>query len=382
VKVALSKRFAASAEISDAITAAGHDTVMFKSADELESLLDSRLDVSFALDINYHEAVRAVCAERHTPYAAWSFDSGVASAVKRGLTSPLRDCDYFFLFHKKDCSELSLFHPKTYYLPVSAGDSFIMPPRKDSFLYDVLAVMNSYSAALADAERAFRDTVAVLDSASRKKMELAKSLMEISVEKHIDIVDRYDIESILDGYIKGCGLDPFGDDGKKSAFCRDYAQILSSRQRERCLSDLAASGVRLDVYGDSRWRTLFGGIPSVVCHEWASYGKLSMAYNSAKININLTQIQNMECVPQRIFHLLASGGFTLTNDSAELRSFFVPGKHLETFKSFGEMMEKVRYYLEHDSRRVEIAETGNKEFCERHRMGSRLDMIFSVVGAG
>ena len=378
MKIALSNRFAVVSEILESVHAAGHDAAFYKTEDELDAALDSMPDIVFALDINFHENIRAVCAERNIPYAVWTFDSG--AAAKAGRSAPLRENDYLFLFNSLDCERIKAFHHNAFYLPFSAGNSMYLPARQDNFEYEVLAVMNSYRQTAVDAEKTFREAAAAAPPETAKQLELAKSLLDIAAQKHADILDCDRMEEFLDQFVAGCGVDPFGGNpNRKISACKSYGQILSSAQREKCLRAIADHGFKLDVFGDSYWKSVFASAPNVFCHSFAQYSGLNILYNSAKININLTQVQNIASVPQRIFHLLASGAFALTNDSAELRKLFTPGLHLETFRSPSELAEKIAYYLRNEAARVKIAEAGQKEFYEKHRMDLRLAQIFSTV---
>jgi spore maturation protein CgeB len=327
------------------------------------------------MDINFHDFVWSASVEYDVPYVVWTFDSGVRSFLS-GIE--LRDKDFLFIFNSLDYDECSKFHKNTYYLPFSASESFYAPVRKKDFEYEILVVMNSYHSTKLNSDKNFEKLYEQEDEFLQKNMSLCRSLMELTVERHLGIVDRNCIIEILDNYIKECGVDPFNNK-LKGDFCLHYGQLLSFEQRTKCVSELCLSGFKVDVFGDPYWKKILDNYPNATYHPNAQYHELASLYNSAKININLTQIQFIESVPQRIFHLLNSGSFVLSNYSEELNKFFKTAVHLESFRNFSEMLAKVNHYMKNSDERIKIAEAGQKEFLDNHQMNERLLFIYSKV---
>jgi spore maturation protein CgeB len=124
---------------------------------------------------------------------------------------------------------------------------------------------------------------------------------------------------------------------------------------------------------------LHGGVKSLE--------EMPFVFRNSRINLNISLRSIRTGLPQRIWDVLACGGFLLTNDQAEIPDFFTPGVHLETYSTTEELMEKARYYLEHEDERRKIAENGFKEVNEKHtvlmRVMSIVKMVFSTMqGAG
>ena len=72
----------------------------------------------------------------------------------------------------------------------------------------------------------------------------------------------------------------------------------------------------------------------------------------------------------RLFETTGVGSFCLTDYKPNIEELFIPGKEIETFKDFEEMLDKIRYYLKHDAQRMKIAQAGQKKtlthFSRRH----------------
>jgi len=89
----------------------------------------------------------------------------------------------------------------------------------------------------------------------------------------------------------------------------------------------------------------------------ADYRRLGEIYSSAKIVFNSSLRDDMN---MRVFEGLCSGSLLITNDLAEngQNDLFTPGEHLVTYRSPGELLEKMAYYLEHETERQQIARAG------------------------
>lgn len=78
----------------------------------------------------------------------------------------------------------------------------------------------------------------------------------------------------------------------------------------------------------------------------------------SKINLNITSRGIESGIPQRVFDIMAVGGFVLTNYQPELAEFFDVGNEIEVYHDLEELGEKVAYYLAHEKERKRIALNG------------------------
>ena len=77
-------------------------------------------------------------------------------------------------------------------------------------------------------------------------------------------------------------------------------------------------------------------------------------------------------INMRIFETLGTGCFLLTEHFEGLKRYFEPGKELETFASKEELVEKIRYYLDHPTEREEIARRGQLRCLSDYSMEKRV----------
>lgn len=92
-------------------------------------------------------------------------------------------------------------------------------------------------------------------------------------------------------------------------------------------------------------------------------------------NISIKDDVNM-----RVFEALSTGSFLLTNWLPTLGDLFEDGKHLVTYKTLDEMVEKAQYYLEHEEEREKISEAGYQEFISKHTYNHRVRRILDKIG--
>ena len=79
--------------------------------------------------------------------------------------------------------------------------------------------------------------------------------------------------------------------------------------------------------------------------------------SETKINLNFTHGGGTS---NRLYKLMAAGGFVLTEPWDGLMEDFTPGKDFVVFTSPNDLNEKIQYYLAHEEERNEIADQGRR----------------------
>jgi len=89
------------------------------------------------------------------------------------------------------------------------------------------------------------------------------------------------------------------------------------------------------------------------------YGdQYAWALSGAKINIGFLRKICPDQHTTRTFEIPACGSLLLADRSGEHSEFFVEGEEADFFSSADEMVDKVKYYLNHESERARIALNG------------------------
>ena len=108
----------------------------------------------------------------------------------------------------------------------------------------------------------------------------------------------------------------------------------------------------------------------------------AVIYRCAKINLNISLRSILTGIPLRAFDIMGNGGFLLSNYQEDFREHFVPDEDFVYYESYGDLMDKVDYYLSHDKERREIAANGYEKVKQGHTFKERVDEILRVIEGG
>jgi glycosyltransferase involved in cell wall biosynthesis len=105
-------------------------------------------------------------------------------------------------------------------------------------------------------------------------------------------------------------------------------------------------------------------------------------YADSQITLNISLNGDLNL---RVFEALAAGGFLLTDELGEdsgLRRLFEPGRHLDTWRTPGELVEKIRHYLAHPDEAKRIRQAGQAEILRRHHPDIKLREFYALLDGG
>lgn len=103
-------------------------------------------------------------------------------------------------------------------------------------------------------------------------------------------------------------------------------------------------------------------------------------YNS-KINLNITLRSIKSGIPLRVFDIMGSQGFLLTNYQDDLMDCFVPDEDFVYYTDREDLLGKIEYYLSHEKERVEIAQNGHEKVLQNHTYEKRVPFLFGDMGS-
>lgn len=96
-------------------------------------------------------------------------------------------------------------------------------------------------------------------------------------------------------------------------------------------------------------------------------------YTVSRICLNLHRTDANGCNP-RTYEILASGGFELVDVRGDY-DILIPDQDLVVFENVEAMVEKIRYYLAHETERLTIANSGQSKVREVRSMREMLRMV-------
>ncbi len=347
-----------------------------KMIENVQSIL-SKDNFAFVFSINFFPTLSAICNIFKIPYVCVIVDSPVLELYSDELLNPYNrififDRDLYNIFHKRnpDC----VFH-----LPL-AGDV-------DNFGRAILEAPDNLN-------HKFNHDISFIGSLYSEKCAYNKTTFSPYTKGYIDALIEAQIGIYGYNFIYDALSDEMTDrilsENKFYTFPEkshgDYKAIVAEeiigvktaeQDRIRTLRYLSEDcGFNVDVYTGSDTSML----PKIHNRGFAkSLTEMPLIFNRSKINLNITARTIHTGLSQRVFDVLACGGFLITNYQAELEEFFTIGKELETYSSKEELREKISFYLEHDDARSQIALNGYDAICSRHSMDIRFNEILKLA---
>lgn len=149
----------------------------------------------------------------------------------------------------------------------------------------------------------------------------------------------------------------------------DYKQLggdigfVGSWEKERCESILylAQNGLNIRVWGGGKWLKYKGMYPNLKIEDGGLYSEnYSKSFQAFKISLCFLRKMNHDLQTTRTVEIPACGGFMLAERTPEHQAMFEEGKEADFFSSNKELLEKCKYYLQHNSERKQIAMAGLK----------------------
>jgi len=111
------------------------------------------------------------------------------------------------------------------------------------------------------------------------------------------------------------------------------------------------------------------------------WDEMPRVFRNSKINLNISSRTIESGIPQRVFDILACGGFCLTNYQPEIAEFFEDGRELVMYTDLEDMHSKARYYLEHEKERIQIARNGYEKVKKCFNINDRIvEIVKKAIG--
>ena len=371
-------------DIPWALIESGHHVTGYDSAEfdplspipeQLDSLRSFLSDISFDYLISYLfiPEISEICQKNGYKYICWVYDSPLISLYHPAVHNP---CNYIFIFDRSEYEHMkSLNIPHLYYLPLGVNISRmgvldITPSDEKQFSCDVSFVGSLYE------DNSYNSFISQIpeDLAIELKLYLLKNLCQWENVKPWPKVSQQMVN-----YMK----EHFGADiwNRNQIDLDLYLGILllsrklAEMDRTTVLNELAAI-YPVELYTRSNCSNL----QNVHIHGGVDYyTDMSKIFFLSRINLNITLPSIETGLPQRIFDIMGSGGFVLTNYQKEIDEYFTIGKEIEVFHNLKELKEKTAYYLSHEKERLQIAINGyqkvRRNFSYQHQMMKILNII-------
>lgn len=115
------------------------------------------------------------------------------------------------------------------------------------------------------------------------------------------------------------------------------------------------------------------------CGSAESRFEMPKIFHCSKINLNPTAKSIRTGISQRVWDIVGTGGFLISDYQTELEEHFELGTEIETYRSLEELEDKCHYYLEHEDIRKKIAQKGYEKVKQYHTYETRIKEMLRIL---
>jgi spore maturation protein CgeB len=143
-------------------------------------------------------------------------------------------------------------------------------------------------------------------------------------------------------------------------------------ERKAFIDNLRAKGIDIECYGEG----------------WENGGRVTQAdlvriYNHSKITLNMSSASKNGVlqIKGRDFEAPGCGTLLITKYNEEIKEYFALGKEIVTYHDELDAAQKIRYYLDNEQEREQIADAGYRRVLQDHTIEKRLADIFAFAAS-
>lgn len=335
----------------------------------------------FVFSINFFPAVAEVCHIFKLPYLCWIVDSPVMELYTTSIT---HDTNRIFLFDYAIYGEIAPLNPEhVYYLPLATNVR-----QKDALLAGASRAERQRFAADVSFVGSLYTEKCAYDRLSNPPGYL-KGYLDGLMEAQLKIYGYFFIEELLSDQVVSDFMEHFPGFYRLPGenYLTDRATLaqlyigtkITVLERDRIMR-LLSEKYPVSIYTGSDTSPY----PKLKnCGLAKTLTEMPIVFHESKINLNLTAKSIRSGLSLRIWDILGSGGFCITNYQPELPDLLPPGEYLDSYGSFEELDEKINYYLNHEKERRELAYNGYEHVKTHHtypiRLTQMLELAFSSL---
>lgn len=305
--------------------------------------------------VNFVPLIADVCNRLGVHYVSWVYDCPLHFRRKETLEY---NCNDIYFFDRKQAEHhLNKGVAGAHYLPLAvdtdvfetkasaalASDGFIPP---DSYKCDVSLLGQLYNSD-------YNYLCTPLDGYYRGYLEgCLASQMKLPCGYIFDelITDR--LMECLNEYYKKATDNKFTVSKEEL----EYAMCCEATSRDRYMAlALLQSRCSVRLYSTDR----NAGLDKVQFMGYADYyTQMPGIFAESRVNLNISLKAIKSGIPLRVLDIMGSGGFVISDMREEAFDYFTPGTDIVMYENMQDLVEKVKYYTEHDDERQTIIKNG------------------------
>lgn len=346
-------------------------------------LQSGKEEYEYVFSVNFSPLISEVCKDLQVKYVSWIYDCPLHIRNKEPMKY---SCNTIFFFDRIEAENYRNKGVNAYHLPL-AGDTVAFT---EKYKYVDMNMMHNEEKGI---YTGFTET-------DMCDVSLVGKLYHSDYAYLLRPLDGY-CRGYLEGVVEaqrnvygGCFI---GDCLSDSFIERINASYLSATNGEfKILREELEYAVGTEITGRERYMalallqnrcnvSLFSSdkderLQKVVQPGYVDYyTQMPQVFKKSRINLNISLKLIQSGVPLRVFDVLASGGFLMTNFQPEIVEMFVPGEELVVYENMQDLVEKSIWYLEHDEERKRIASNGYEKVKNTYTFENCISHMFAKL---
>lgn len=351
---------------------------------------DTRLDVTYTeklvkqlmakpyycvFSFNYFPIVAMACKACRIPYMSWTYDSPFIQLYSKTLEY---DTNFAFVFDRGTCNDLAQKGFETYYLPMAAPmdcyESVLKGKEKGkryageisfvgSLYNEAFGNMYRYMEKLKPYEKGYVDALV-----AAQKNIYGYNFLEKVLAETPGLMEN--IQELCPVYANGDGLET----AEWTLANYFLARKVTSLERTEIIQML---GEKFSVHLYTPGEVSMKGVRNMGKADY--YTEAPHIFANSKVNLNITLRSIQTGIPLRAFDIMGCGGFLVTNYQEDYLEYFEPDEDVVIYYDYGDLMEKVTFYLGHDKERQRIARNAQRKVAAEHTYLQRAKIMLDIV---
>lgn len=324
------------------------------------------------LTVNYFPLISMACQERNISYVSWCCDCPLGTMYHESVYNPVNT---IFTFDMLNAIEFKAMGANVHYLPLCAELDRVDKLLKESSDLDEYDCDISFVGSMYNKNS--------YDEVYDHLPEYLQGYFDAVMKMQMNIYGDYLLDDMLDARTIN-ELNRHFLLAKSDQSFSDLALVFSTTvlgfkiaqmERKSLIAELSKHN-QVDLYTDDENIKMPGVRNRGLADYWEVAPKI---FNRSRINLNFT-IRNIRSgLPLRIWDIMGAGGFLITNYQPELEMYFKNGEDLVYFTDKEDLAKKVKYYLEHEEERRQIALNGQRKVRELHTYNHRFDEMNKII---
>lgn len=338
-------------------------------ADELGRLAPERI-----LSINFQPELAHIAGELEIPYVPWEIDPSASTIPVIAADSPAAQWTRIRTWRRRRVTELAnRGWPRAKWLPLAVSPRHRQSapsPRED--LRDHVIFVGSCMASQGRVLWAMLEDAVASDRGRASAWRAFGAAVTELESRILDAPTVFDPLAVLDALRKQFELPEAVPTPHGEALVAILAgERLASAKRIGVLRALGE--FELAVFGEEDWAQV---LPAGAYRGWAGHGSaLNAIYSAPGIHIDVNRIYQPDIVTLRTFEITACGGFLVAEETDEIHELFDVGRELATWKTTGQLIERVREALENPELRRAVGDAGKHRLLRDHTVERRLQSL-------